>query len=226
MSALFIGRAVAGNLEISPTSVEVGAPGLASTVTLKNRGDKPVKLQTRLLSWSQTPAGEKLVKTNDVVVSPPFVEIQQNGTAVIRIVRLSKSQVKTEETYRFLVDEIPSRIANKKTTIQMVMRYSLPVFFTDGQHENPTFDMDAQQLNGKLVLNVQNQGAEHLKLFDMRAEGPDGRSVSFGNGLVGYVLAGASNTFAARGKQFPKGSSVIISSNTNLGKITRTVKLR
>jgi fimbrial chaperone protein len=219
-------RAFAGNLEISPVNVEVVAPSAASTVTLKNTGSEPVKMQARLFSWSQGKQGENLSKTNAVVVSPPFVDLKPREQAVIRIVRLSKQPLVQEESYRLLVDELPKKVTTPGTTIQMVMRYSVPVFFTAGQHSAAAVEMGVQQSDGKLTIAISNKGSAHLKLSGMKATDAAGHVVSFGNGLNGYVLAGAANSFSARGPKKLVGSSVTVSVNSNFGQLVKTVQLR
>jgi fimbrial chaperone protein len=217
--------AYAGNLEISPISVEVVAPSAASSVTLKNSGSETVKMQARLFSWSQGKLGEQLEKTGEVVVSPPFVEMKPNESAVIRIVRLSKSPVAGEETYRLLVDELPKKENTTGSIIQMVMRYSIPVFFTDGHHGDPSIDMGITQHDGKVTIAISNRGTEHIKLSGMKVTDAGGHVTSFGNGLNGYVLAGTSNSFSTRGSKL-QGTSVSVSVNSNFGQLTKTVQFR
>jgi fimbrial chaperone protein len=226
LTILLVTPASAGNLEVSPVTVEIVAPSAASSVLLKNNGNEPVKMQARLFSWSQSRLGEQLDKTNDVVVSPPFVEMTPNDKAVIRIVRLSKRPVSGEESYRLLVDELPRQAAATGSMIQMVMRYSIPVFFTDGQHGSPSIDMGIQQHDGKLTIAISNHGTEHVKLSGMKVTDAGGDTVSFGNGLNGYVLAGASNSFSARGARKLKGSSITVSVSSNFGQLTKTLQLR
>ncbi len=226
MAATLAVPAQAGKLELSPVTVEVVAPTAASTVTLKNTSGEPAKLQARLFSWAQGTTGEQLQKTVDVVASPPFVELMPNQQAVIRIVRLSKRPVAGEESYRLLIDELPKKAAPQGSMIQMVMRYSLPVFFTDGQHGGAAFDMGIWQNGDTLTVSVGNHGGEHLKISGLKASDAGGHVVSFGNGLNGYVLAGASNNFSARGALNLKGPSITVSVNSNFGHLTTTVKLR
>jgi fimbrial chaperone protein len=225
MAALFATDANAGNLEISPITVDVAAPSAVSSVMLRNNGNQPVKMQARLFSWAQGKAGEQLAKTNDVVVSPPFVEMKPNEKAVIRIVRLSKSPVAGEESYRLLVDELPNQAAATGSMIQMVMRYSIPVFFTDGKQASPSIDMGIEQHDGKVTIAVGNHGTQHLKLSGMKVSDTRGNVASFGNGLNGYVLAGASKSFSTRGSKL-QGSSVTVSVISNFGQLVKTLQLR
>jgi fimbrial chaperone protein len=225
-SLLCATSALAGNLEISPVNVEVVAPAAASTVTLKNAGDTPVKMQARLFSWSQNAQGEQLNKTNAVVVSPPFVDLKPGEKAVVRIVRLSKQPLAREESYRLMVDELPKKVTASGPTIQMVMRYSVPVFFASDQKTAPSVEMGIQQNGGKLTIAISNKGSAHLKLSGMKATDAAGHVVSFGNGLNGYVLAGASNSFSARGAKKLAGSSVTVSVNSNFGQLVKTIQLR
>ena len=215
----------AGNLQIYPVSVEVAAPTAATTVNLKNSGSDLVKMQARLFSWSQGKSGDILEKTNAVVVSPPFVELKPGGQAVIRIVRLSKSPLAKEESYRLVVDELPKNVASGGTMVRMVMRYSVPVFFGTGQPDAAKISMGARQQKGKLIVNVYNQGSTHVKLSGMKVTDAGGRVISFGNGLNGYVLGGVTNSFSAGAMTTLKGSAVSISANSNFGPLITAAQL-
>ena len=121
--------ASAGSLQVAPVLVDVAAPGAASTVTLRNEGTTPINAQIRVYRWSLVNGKEQLEPTDDVVASPPSVTLSPKGQYVTRIVRVSKQPVVGEESYRLLVDQLPDLSQQRNGAVNLLVRYSIPVFF-------------------------------------------------------------------------------------------------
>jgi len=121
--------ASAGSLQVEPVLVDVAAPGAASTVTLRNEGTAPINAQIRVFRWSLVNGKEQLDPTNDVVASPPSVTLTPKGQYITRIVRVSKQPVVGEESYRLLVDQLPDLSQQRNGAVNLMVRYSIPVFF-------------------------------------------------------------------------------------------------
>src|SRR5689334_22558275 len=117
--------AQAAALRVMPVLVEISAPGLASTLTLRNEDDGPLNVQIRIMRWSQKDGVEKLEPTTDVVASPTFTALEGNRDYTVRIVRTSKTPVMQEESYRALIDQIPDATARNASTVAFVLRYSI-----------------------------------------------------------------------------------------------------
>src|SRR5438270_3421697 len=94
-------------LQVGPALIEVLAPGAASTLTLRNNGEKPINVQVRVFRWSEENGQERLEATDDVIASPPAVTLAPKVDYVARVVRVSKQPPVGEEAYRLLVDELP-----------------------------------------------------------------------------------------------------------------------
>src|SRR6266508_5911005 len=71
-------RAAAATLQVAPVLVEVMAPSMASTLTLRNDGRDPVFAQIRVFRWTQEGGQERLEPTDEVVASPPSVTLARN----------------------------------------------------------------------------------------------------------------------------------------------------
>jgi fimbrial chaperone protein len=190
--------AYAASLQASPMTVEIQAPGVTSMVTLKNEGADPVNAQIRVYRWSQVGGQEKLEPTTDVVASPPMATLAPKGDYLVRLVRLSKAPVAGEETYRILVDEIPDT-SKQKPGINIAMRYSIPVFIEPKQLGGAKLDWSVERRDGKLALNVVNNGDRRVRISALKVTDGSGTSVVFGQGLVGYVLARSSMQWIAPG---------------------------
>ena len=68
-----------------------------------------VAVQARVFRWSQVNGEDKLEKTEDVIISPPVLTVHGGAPSTFRLVRVAKTPVSGEETYRVLLDEIPDR---------------------------------------------------------------------------------------------------------------------
>lgn len=64
---------------------------------------------------------------------------------------------------------------------------------------------------------ARNEGGRRLRIAKLRVKDGAGRVVSFGDGLAGYVLAGATMRFVAPGGAPSLGGRASISAETDLG---------
>ncbi len=56
--------------------------------------------------------------------------MRPNTDYTVRIVRTSKEPVAQEESSRLLIDELPGPATGAPATVNIALRYSIPVFFT------------------------------------------------------------------------------------------------
>ena len=146
-----------------PVLLEVVAPGAAATVTLRNNGAKPIATQVRVFRWIQEAGGERLEPTDDVVASPPAVELQPAQDYVARVVRVTKKPVEGEEAYRLFIDELPEAPQGQRT-VNLVVRHSIPLFFDAPGSSAPEAAWRVTQ-NGRAVsLSAANGGDRRLRL--------------------------------------------------------------
>lgn len=217
--------ALATSLEIMPVMVSVPAPAAASTVTLLNSGTDKINAQVRVFKWTQVGGKDQLAPTHDVVASPPAIRLQAGKKGVIRIVRLSKTPVQGEETYRLLIDEVPKAPKTGKTGVGISVRYSLPVFFA-AAGAAPELHWSAGVSGGKLVISAKNTGALHMRLADLQIESA-GKVVTVAQGLSGYVLGSSTRTWAIKAGNVSAaaGSTIKILAKGDNGAIEATVKV-
>ena len=178
----------AGSLQVEPVLVDIAAPGAASTVTLRNEGTTPIDAQIRVYRWSLVNGKEKLEPTNDVVASPPSVTLTPKGQYIARIVRVSKQPVVGEESYRMLVDQLPDLSQQRNGAVNLMVRYSIPVFFGAPNKKNPTVAWSVAPKGDKITLTAHNSGDRRLRISALTLRDASGKSLSFGSGLAGYAL--------------------------------------
>jgi P pilus assembly chaperone PapD len=129
-----------------------------------------------------------LEPATEVVASPPFVTRAPGTDYVVRVVRVSKQPVREEESYRVIVDQLPSAIGSQNRSVNVLIRQSIPVFFRLRDPRPASVSWTVRHEANKLVLTANNTGSQHLRIASLRLRNSAGTTISYGNGLAGYVL--------------------------------------
>lgn len=189
--AILAGVAMAGSIHVMPTTITLG-PGKATAVmTITNEGDAPIKAQVRVFAWDQQGNEDRLTPTQKVVVSPPMASLAPKQTQSIRVVRVDKSAITAEESYRLVVDEIPDATNAPNVGVSVQMRYSVPVFVLPKATMPPGQVTVAATVSGStLTLNAQNKSESHVQASEVTIEHAGGTTTPVVGGLLGYVLPG------------------------------------
>ncbi|MES2626747.1 MAG: molecular chaperone [Pseudomonadota bacterium] len=214
--------AEAGSLAIWPIDPVIAQGEQATAIWIENKDTETAVLQLRIYDWSQQNGEELLEQQNNIVGSPPIMEIAAGDRQYIRIIRQGPHPTDTELAFRIIVDEIPvvpEENANAETApgITMKMRYSFPLFtYGDGMEAldtnggtedgNPVADGLSHKViveNGQRFLEITNSGKYHAQLKQVSFIHEDALS-EMTTGLLGYVLAGSRN-------RWPIPDSVLIS---------------
>lgn len=128
-------HAWAGAFSVTPVRIFMGLRDRAVAVTLVNEGDSPLTLQAELVLWRQDTQGQdSLQPTDDLVLSPPIIELAPQSRQVVRLARLSPPDLERQQTYRLIVREVPE-IKNADQPglqIPIALALSIPVFISPG----------------------------------------------------------------------------------------------
>jgi fimbrial chaperone protein len=211
--------AKAGSLQVEPVILDVTAPGAASTITLHNAGPTQINSQIRVFKWSLVNGEEKLEPTDDVVASPPSVTLGPNAKNIVRVVRVTKTPVVGEESYRLLVDQLPDLAQQKNGAVNLLVRYSLPVFFGAADKKSPTLAWSVAIKGDKLTLAAHNTGDRRLRLSALTIKDTHGRSISLGNGLAGYALGQSTKSWTIPARGFAASGSASIFGQSDGGPV-------
>ena len=209
----------AAQLRVEPLTVEVVAPGAAATLTLRNDSATEANVQIRVFRWSQSEGREILEPTTDVVASPPAVKMSPGRDYVARLVRVAKRPVVGEEAYRIFVDQLPEPVQGRLSTVNLLIRYSIPAFFIEQPGTAPAVKWSVALDQGRIMFAAQNLGYRRLRLSSVRLRDASGATISFGNGLLGYVLAQSTMSWTASGPPRAFGNAVSISAESDQGPI-------
>lgn len=191
--------AMASGLQVSPISLSLQARESASGLTLSNTGDNVVHAQVRVYHWSQPEdKGDQLEPSRGLLASPPMIELQPGEQQLIRIIRAKappQGAGAVADSYRLLIDELPIKSAEQKSGLQFALSYSLPVFVQPAGvvETSPALQWKAllQSVGNQMELQVTNTGNGHAQLANLGFVDAAGESVELHQGLLGYVLPGA-----------------------------------
>lgn len=228
MLALGTGQVAASSLQVTPVRIQVDFPSAASTVTVSNPGDTPLAAQLRVFKWTRLDGKDTLEPTKNVVASPPLAKLAPGQPYVVRIIRVSKTPLNGEETYRLLVDEIPDPRAQAPSFgPRFAIRQSIPVFFTDPAAA-PKLSWAAIVKNGRLLLKARNEGGRRVRISALNVTNESGASLGYGENFIGYVFGRSSEqwTAAVPKKGFAPGGTITILAQGDNGPIKATAKIQ
>jgi fimbrial chaperone protein len=209
--------AAAGSLTISPILIEAPEGQTATTLTLHNRGTKPLQTQVRIFAWRQVNGEDVLETTNAVVASPPMIEIKPGTEYTVRILRLSKAPVNAEESYRVIVDEVPDAYERRNGMVALALRYVVPVFFFAGERRPPRLTWSIMRYNNAPYLVARNEGDRRLRIAELSLG-----NMRVASGLAGYVLGNSERWWKLDQKLAVSNRRV--TADSDLGRISEVAK--
>ena len=194
---LACGCAGASGLQVAPIGLEVTPASPAQGLWLTNTGDKTLHAQARVFQWTQVDGKDTLTPTRSMLASPPMLSLDPGGRQLVRVIRTGGPAVTNpgEEAFRVLIDELPQADQRQSSSVEYVLRYSVPVFVQSAASSTAAtasgtlhamFDRGA----GGLTLVVRNDGSKHAQLSNVTLQTADGKTVVLSAGLLGYVLSG------------------------------------
>lgn len=191
--------AMASGLQVSPISLSLQAKENASGLTLSNTGNDVVHAQVRVYDWSQNEQGDQLTTSRGLLVSPPMLELKPGEQQLIRVIRAKAPPSgvgAVEASYRLSIDELPIQSPTQKTGLQFALSYSLPVFVNPVGVTKTMPQLQwcySPKADGEQIdLHVSNNGNGHAQLASLSYIDAADNDTAIHQGLLGYVLPGAS----------------------------------
>ncbi|RSB33426.1 fimbrial biogenesis chaperone [Enterobacter cloacae] len=199
----------AATILLWPIDPWLAADAKATELWIQNQGNSPTTMQVRIVRWKQEGGFERYSTQQDVVASPPIVTIAAGSKQLIRLIKQGTVPVEVEQAYRIIVDEIPQpdNKAEPAIGLKLQMRYSIPLFVygqgiptrKEGAHhalvDTRTLSWRVTHEGGQPHLEVNNRGDVHVRLSQVSLV-QDGQKRPVAEGLLGYVLAGSTRSWA------------------------------
>lgn len=189
--------ALAGVFSVTPVRIYMSIRDRAVAVTVTNDGDEQVVLQADIHTWEQYPDGtDKLELTDDLVLSPPILKLAPKARQVVRLARLALPDVSRQQTYRFILREIPEAGPPKQNIqIAISLALSMPVFITPPGAKR-VVNCSIAGIEGKTVgVRCSNTGTAYSQIREIEIVRDKKKLAAFSGGA--YILPGASKTMAA-----------------------------
>lgn len=225
--ALAFGPASAATISIAPVTLDIPAPRNSGKLTLQNRGSDELAIQLRIFRWEQNDGQDTLVPTKDVVASPPMAKFKADTRYTVRVVRVAKTPVRGEESYRLLIDQLPKPAATSGSQVNFLIRQSIPLFFVEEHEAKPALRWAAVLDKNQLVVTAQNNGGRRARLSNLSIDTPTGSVSPPREGLAGYVLAGSAAKWVQRiPKGLAAGSRLTIRAQDEYGPIEASVTIQ
>ena len=181
----------AANLQISPVMINLRAGQGATGITMQNMGEATVYGQVRVYLWEQKDGDDVLTPTQDVVASPPIIQIEPKNSQMIRLVRRSQQLPAGELYYRILIDEIPKDDNGPASGVDIRLRYSVPMFVLPAdERAAPALAWAVYKKDDHWMLRVRNSGTQRAQIGALVLSNAAGKQFDIAPGLFGYVLAG------------------------------------
>ncbi len=181
----------AASIRVAPVLVDATEPTRTAVVTLRNEGTSPVTVQARVFRWRQVSGVDQLDATASVVASPPIAAIGAGAENIIRIVRVASEAISGEESYRLIIDQLPDAKDRKQGTINLLIRHSLPVFFSAVATTAPRLNWSITRSAGQFIVMATNIGGSRVRISNLIVKSHEGSQLIKADGLIGYVLAGS-----------------------------------
>ncbi|MDC9818649.1 molecular chaperone [Pectobacterium polonicum] len=210
LSGISLSCFAASSLLVWPIYQVIESDESSSALWLENKGNAPVSLQIRILSWKQMNFQDRYAEQNNVIATPPFMTLEPGKRNMIRLIRVNPAPTNTELAYRIIIDEIsaPYQQNSPQMGLQFQMRYLLPLFL-DGEgvwtHSRPdkrratteptlpVLSWRIGAVGGKNYLYVRNRGVVHARLSHVywsADRSGKGSKTTLTDGFLGYVLPG------------------------------------
>jgi fimbrial chaperone protein len=188
---------LAASFEVSPIRVTFQPNESSALMTVRNEGDEKLRLQISVMAWDQSKEGEMVLKpTDDIIFYPTLLTVEPGAQRNLRVGNKSIVVAK-EQSYRIIVEELPSNTKVQGTGVRIVTKMSIPIFIKPAKAEVRN-QIERIALRGsEITFDVRNQGNVHIQPRELRVKGTgvDG-SVQLERKIPGwYILAGGQREY-------------------------------
>lgn len=198
--------ATAGSISVAPTTIDVPADGLAVFYVV-NRGGEPAMVQIEPFDWSQSQGRDRLSDSSTLEVSPPMARLAAGERQLVRL-RVPRGGTR-ERSYRLMVSELPDPQGDVARAVQVLLRFSVPVFTRAPAHAVPDLAWQLQRQSDGIHLNVRNEGARHAKLLRVALADGD-RTIDVAAHALTYVLPGGTRDWRVPDVAWKAGAAITL----------------
>ncbi len=180
----------AAEFSVSPIRLELERGARSAAVTVTNDDARPLRMQLRLMEWTQDASGADVYRDSDeLIYFPRMMSVQPGEKRLVRVGLKSSPAGAVERSYRLYLDELPDgALPVAASGLNFTIRFALPIFVPAAQAQ-PGGAIDAVTLRrGKLRVAVRNTGNQHFRIGAIAVRSPGGFSA---DAAGWYLLPGA-----------------------------------
>jgi len=190
---IFMLQAHAVSLQVAPILLEFAPNERVKELWLSNTGNGNIRAQVRINEWVQENQEETLQPSKSLIASPMVLTIPTQQRQLVRLIRNTPA-TNSEQAFRLIIDELPNNQYEKPSGLQVLLKYSIPVFFkvsdSNSMDQGLTSLKGLSFRSGPQKLTVSNQSNTYKRFSQLAYVNDKNEKVMIQQGLVGYVLSG------------------------------------
>jgi len=178
----------AAEFSVTPIRVDMARGARSAAVTVTNDDARPLRMQLRLVEWTQDADGKDVYQDSDeLVYFPRLMSVQAGEKRLVRV-GLKTPMGATERTYRLLLDELPDPAASAAASgLSFTIRFALPIFLPAAEPVSRGAIEAVALRDGKLSITVRNTGNQHFRIASITARSGEAFAAEAGGW---YLLPG------------------------------------
>ena len=187
-ASVFSAAAGAAEFSVTPIRVDMARGARSAAVTVTNDDSHPLRMQLRLVEWTQDADGKDVYRDSDeLVYFPKLMSVQAGEKRLVRV-GLKTPMGATERTYRLLLDELPDATTSAAASgLSFTIRFALPIFLPAAEPLARGAIEAVALRDGKLSITVRNTGNQHFRIASVAARSGEAFAAEAGGW---YLLPG------------------------------------
>jgi fimbrial chaperone protein len=180
-------NAAAADFTVSPIRVDLPRGARSAAVSVANEDARPLRMQLRLMEWTQDEHGKDVHRdSDDLIYYPRLMTLDPGEKRLVRI-GIKAPASAAEKTYRLYLDELPRNEAAAVSGVHFTIRFALPVFVAPAQPSLRGAIDSITLKDGKVSVVVGNPGNQTFRIASVGVRAGDFTAESAG----WYLLPGA-----------------------------------
>lgn len=172
--SLAAGLCAAAEFSVTPIRLDMAPGARSATVTVVNDDEQPLRLQLKLVEWTQDAEGRDVyTESDDLVYYPKLTSVAAKDRRIVRI-GLKTPAGAAERTYRLLLDQLPDAIRPTASGLNFTVRFALPIFLPAAEPQLRGAIQSIALEDGKLRVAVANTGNQNFRITSVSAHAATG----------------------------------------------------
>lgn len=173
MCLLPFSSALAG-YSISPVRLYLKAEDKLTTLNISNGNDTEATFQLAVYKWTRVNGEDVYTESKDLLVTPVVFSFAPDKTQLIRIAQKHNKVIKTEQSYRLFLKEVPSRQATENNSVNVVLQFGVPIFLVPDKSNSGDLKCKFTSKEDKLKLTCKNTHNLHVLATAIETSEKDG----------------------------------------------------